>query len=242
MMHENQPERADRRYRAQHRGREVLARSHAPTWRPLTPLSAGLLTGYRSGAAARHIFPALATPALAEFAVMKPSQQMRVMIQLVGRTQHLLKVTAVIARRGFFLGPLTDNAQLFPAQLDDFGQYLFQIHRVLSPRPPGPPCLQSSRRQTRSARHEAASRTRARPLTSGLSRAAIAAVTEADPWAQPTPDLAAEHPTPGPVRWQEKHPAPSAAQLETDDLITGLHVVRKSEMLSRVERETAVSR
>ena len=140
---------------------------------------------------------------------------MRVMIQLVGRTQHLLKVTAVIARRGFFLGPLTDNAQLFPAQLDDFGQYLFQIHRVLSPRPPGPPCLQSSRRQARSARHEAASRTRARPLTSGLSRAAIAAVTEADPWAQPTPDLAAEHPTPGPVRWQEKHPAPSAAQLES---------------------------
>jgi hypothetical protein len=70
---------------------------------------------------------------LAEFAVMKPAQPMRVVIQLVGGTQHLIKVTAVIARRGFFLRPLADNAQLFPAQLDDFGQYLFQIHRFPFP-------------------------------------------------------------------------------------------------------------
>jgi hypothetical protein len=84
---------------------------------------------YQSGAAARPIFPALATPARAEFAVMKPAQLMRVVIQLVGGPQHLLIVTAVIARGSFFLGPLTDNVQLLPTQLDDFGQYLFQIHR-----------------------------------------------------------------------------------------------------------------
>ncbi len=76
---------------------------------------------------------ALATPVLAEFAVMKPAQQMRVVIQLVGGTQHLLIVTAMIARRSFFLRALTDNVQLFPAQLDDFGQYLFQIHRFPFP-------------------------------------------------------------------------------------------------------------
>jgi hypothetical protein len=64
---------------------------------------------------------------------MKPAQQMRVVIQLVGGTQHLLIVTAMIARRSFFLRALTDDVQLLPAQLDDFGQYLFQIHRFPFP-------------------------------------------------------------------------------------------------------------
>ena len=72
-----------------------MARSHAPTRRPLTPLPPRLLTGYRSGAAGR-ILRALVTPVLAEFAVMKPAQQMRVVIQPVGGTQHLVKVMAVI--------------------------------------------------------------------------------------------------------------------------------------------------
>jgi hypothetical protein len=42
---------------------------------------------------------ALVTPVLPEFAVMKSAQQMRVVIQPVGGSQHLLKVMAVIARR-----------------------------------------------------------------------------------------------------------------------------------------------
>jgi hypothetical protein len=102
-----------------------MARSDARTRRPLTSCGGSC---YQSGAA-RHILPALATPVRAEFAVMKPAQQMRVMVQFVGGAQHLVKVTAVIARRSFLLRPLTDNVQLLPAQLDDFGQYLFQIHR-----------------------------------------------------------------------------------------------------------------
>jgi hypothetical protein len=82
---------------------------------------------------------------------MEPAQQMRVVIQLVGSPQHLLKVMAAIARRSFFLGPLTDYAQFLPAQLGNFGQYLFQIHRIpLSPAtwPAMPAVKQSSRRQT----------------------------------------------------------------------------------------------
>lgn len=104
-----------------------MARSDVPARRPLTSLRAAPC--YQSGAAARPIFPAFVTPARAEFAVVKPAQLMRVVIQLVGGPQHLLIVTAVIARRSFFLGPLTDDVQLLPAQLDDLGQYLFQIHR-----------------------------------------------------------------------------------------------------------------
>jgi len=69
------------------------------------------------------------TPVLAEFAVMKSAQQVRVVIQPVGGSQHLVKVTAVIARCGFLFRPLADDAQLFPAQLDDFAQYLLQVHR-----------------------------------------------------------------------------------------------------------------
>lgn len=65
-----------------------------------------------------------------EFAVMKPAQRMRVVIQPVGGTQHLVKVMAVIARRGFLLRPLADDAQLFPAQLGDLGRRLFQIRRL----------------------------------------------------------------------------------------------------------------
>jgi hypothetical protein len=64
---------------------------------------------------------------------MKPAQQVRVVIQLVGGPQHLLKVMAAIARRCFFLGPLTDDAQFFPAQFGNFGQNLFQIHRFPFP-------------------------------------------------------------------------------------------------------------
>ncbi len=69
---------------------------------------------YRSGAAS-CILRALVTPVLAEFAIMKPAQQMRVVIQPVGGTQHLIKVTAMIARRGFLFRPLADDTQLFPA-------------------------------------------------------------------------------------------------------------------------------
>ena len=76
---------------------------------------------------------ALATPALGEFAVMKPAQQMRVVIQLVGGTQHLLIVTAMIARRSFFLRTLTDNVQLLPAQLDDFASTSSRSIAFLSP-------------------------------------------------------------------------------------------------------------
>jgi hypothetical protein len=61
---------------------------------------------------------------LAEFAVMKPAQQMRVVIQPVGGSQHLVKVMAVIAP-WFLFRPLADDAQLFPTQLGDLGQYLF---------------------------------------------------------------------------------------------------------------------
>jgi hypothetical protein len=73
------------------------------------------------------------TPVLPEFAVMKPAQQMRVVIQSVGSPQHLLKVMTAIARRSFFLSPLTDDAQFLPAQLGNFGQNLFQIHRFPFP-------------------------------------------------------------------------------------------------------------
>ncbi len=93
---------------------EVVARSHAPTRRPLTPPLPRLLTGYRSGAA-RCILRALVPPVLAEFAIMKSAQQMRVVIQPVGGTQHLVKVMAVIARRGLLFRSLADDAQLFPA-------------------------------------------------------------------------------------------------------------------------------
>ena len=65
------------------------------------------------------------TPVLAVFAVMKPAQQMRVVIKPVGGTQHLIKVMPVIARRGFLLRPLADNTQLFLAEFDDLGQYFF---------------------------------------------------------------------------------------------------------------------
>ena len=87
------------------------------------------------------------TPVLAEFTVMKPAQQMRVVIQLVGGTQHLIKVMPVIARRGFLLRPLADNAQLFLAELDDLGQCFFYIHRFPFSVSPAATCLQSSRRQ-----------------------------------------------------------------------------------------------
>jgi hypothetical protein len=83
-----------------------------------------LLAGYRSGTA-RHVLRAFVTPVRAEFAVMKPAQQMRVVIQLVGGPLHLCKVLAMIARRGLLFGPLADDVQLFPAQLGDLGQYLF---------------------------------------------------------------------------------------------------------------------
>jgi hypothetical protein len=65
------------------------------------------------------------TPVLAEFAVMKPAQQVRVVIQPVGGSLHLVKVMAVLAGRGFLFRPLADDVQLFPAQLHDLGQYLF---------------------------------------------------------------------------------------------------------------------
>jgi len=83
-----------------------------------------LLAGCRSGAAG-CVLCALVTPVLAEFAVMKSAQQMRVMIQPVGGSQHLVKVVAVIARCGFLFRPLADDAQLLPAQLGDLVQYLF---------------------------------------------------------------------------------------------------------------------
>ena len=82
---------------------------------------------------------------LAKFAIMKSGQQMRVMIQPVGGTQQLIKVMAVIARRGFLFRPLADDAQLFPAWLDDLGQYLLQIHRFPISARLCLPCLHSSR-------------------------------------------------------------------------------------------------
>ena len=50
-----------------------------------------------------YILDALVAPVLAEFAIMKPAQQVRVVIQPVGGTQHLVKVMAVIACRGFLV-------------------------------------------------------------------------------------------------------------------------------------------
>jgi hypothetical protein len=52
-----------------------------------------------SSRAAGCVLRALVTPVLPKFAVMKSAQQMRVVIQPVGGSQHLLKVRAVIARR-----------------------------------------------------------------------------------------------------------------------------------------------
>ena len=91
---------------------------------------------------------------------MKPAQPMRVVIQLVGGTQHLIEVTAVIARRSFFLCPLADNAQLFPAQLDDFGQYFFQIHRFPFPatRPAMPAVKQTTLNGSATSHHRRAGR------------------------------------------------------------------------------------
>ena len=85
---------------------------------------------------------------------------MRVVIQLVGGTQHLIKVTAVVARRSLFLRPLSDDVQLLPAQLDDFGQYLFQIHRFPFPatRPALPAVKQTTLIGSATSHHRRAGR------------------------------------------------------------------------------------
>jgi hypothetical protein len=53
------------------------------------------------------------------------------MVQPVGGALHLVKVLAVLAGGRLLLGPLTHDAQLFPAQLGDLVQRFFQIHDVL---------------------------------------------------------------------------------------------------------------
>ena len=83
-----------------------------PAWR--CEAGAGVLIGRRSGAAA-GILGARVPPVLPEFAVMKPAEQVGVVIQLVGRGLHLVKVVPVIAGRRFLLRALADNAQFFPA-------------------------------------------------------------------------------------------------------------------------------
>jgi hypothetical protein len=70
-------------------------------------------------------------PVLAEFGVVQPAELVGVMVQPVGGALHIVKVMAVLAGGRLLLAPLTHNAQLFPAQLDDLVQCFFQIHDVL---------------------------------------------------------------------------------------------------------------
>jgi hypothetical protein len=70
-------------------------------------------------------------PVLAEFGVVQPAELVGVMVQAVGGALHLVKVIAVLAGGRLLLAPLTNNAQLFPAQLGDLVQRFFQIHDVL---------------------------------------------------------------------------------------------------------------
>jgi hypothetical protein len=85
-------------------------------------------------------------PVLAELVVVQPTEQVRVMVQPVGCAAHLVEVLAVVSSGSLLLGPLTHNVQLFLAQLHDFGQSLFEIHRALpsaSRLPPSLPAGQS---------------------------------------------------------------------------------------------------
>jgi hypothetical protein len=70
-------------------------------------------------------------PVLAEFGVVQPAELVGVMVEPVGGALHLVKVMTVLAGGRFLLAPLTHNAQLFAAQLDDLVQRFFQIHDVL---------------------------------------------------------------------------------------------------------------
>jgi hypothetical protein len=97
----------------------------APAGRPLT--------SRRDSGTVGRVAPALVPPVLAELVVVQPAQQVRVMIQPVGGSLHLVEVLPVIAGRRFLLASLTHDMQLFLAQLHDLGQCFFQIHRVPFP-------------------------------------------------------------------------------------------------------------
>ena len=71
-------------------------------------------------------------PVLAEFGIVQPAELVGVMVQPVGGALHLVKVMAVLAGGRLLLAPLTHQAELFPAQLDDLVQRFFQIYDVLS--------------------------------------------------------------------------------------------------------------
>jgi len=86
----------------------------------------------RSGTAGR-VVPALVPPVLAKLVVVEPAQLVRVMIQPVGGSLHLVEVLPVIAGRRLLLASLAHDMQLFLAQLHDLGQCFFQIHRVPFP-------------------------------------------------------------------------------------------------------------
>jgi hypothetical protein len=59
------------------------------------------------------------SPVLAKFCVVEPAEYVRVMVQPVGGLPHLVEVVAAVPGGGLLLGALTDDVQLFPAQLDN---------------------------------------------------------------------------------------------------------------------------
>jgi hypothetical protein len=67
---------------------------------------------------------ALAAPFAAELTVMQPSQKVRVMVEAVRGTNHVVIVVAVIARGCPLLRPLADDVELLTAQLHNFSQRL----------------------------------------------------------------------------------------------------------------------
>jgi len=56
-------------------------------------------------------------PVLTELVVMQSAQLMRIVIEPVSGTAHLIKVVTVIAGRCALLGPLADDVQLLAAEL-----------------------------------------------------------------------------------------------------------------------------
>jgi hypothetical protein len=61
-------------------------------------------------------------PVLAEFLVVEPAEQVRVVVEPVGCLPHLVVVVPAVAGGCLLLGPLADDVQLFPAQFGDLGQ------------------------------------------------------------------------------------------------------------------------
>jgi hypothetical protein len=71
----------------------------------------------------------------AKLVVVQPARQVRVVIEPVGGSFHLVKVMAMLARRCFLLGSLAHDVQFFPVQFRDLGQRLFQAQLRPSPVP-----------------------------------------------------------------------------------------------------------